>query len=299
MKNNFEHILLSVLLGTSILLGLSFWLNIGFGFNLFYIEHWHKLAELQASHTPINHGFYISFIIAIFIFLIGIFAIYRSRKNIIKHTEKPTIKPDIKNPKPENKDITQAPVSNTHIPNTPILNAPIPPRPPRLKLPSNMAQIVEQKQQTAQIFTPAQQIRPEQNPYISLISKIFSDNGYLVKSNPKISGFTPDLFAIGPNEILWIGATDVKTEDMQRAVEKLHSVFTETLEDIQINIHPFILDTMNQHQQNDTILIFKSVDELSDFIAQNPTEPMSENEQENFDSYSEYIDTVIQYIKNI
>ena len=69
MRNKIERILLSILLGTSILLGLSFWLNMKFGFNLFLNEHWHKLSELQATHTPINPWFYVSIEIAIFLFL--------------------------------------------------------------------------------------------------------------------------------------------------------------------------------------------------------------------------------------
>lgn len=294
MRNKFEHILLSLLLGASILLGLSFWLNTNYGFNLFYREHWNELSNLQASGTPINDSFYLSFIIAVLIFIIGVYIVYRptnnkkidnvktniiQNDNVLTHTTD-TIKPEQKNDSP------------VPVPNTPIA------RPPRLNLPTNMAQIVAQRQQTKQ----EQQIihqTPQQNPYNSVISQIFSDNGYVVKTNPKISGFVPNLFAIGPNEVLWIGGVDVKTEDLQHAIEKLQSVFTETLEDIQINIAPFILDTMNQIQSNDSILIFKTIDDLKTFITENPAETISDEERDNFDSYSEYIDTVIQYIKNM
>lgn len=294
MRNKFEYLLLSLLLGTSILLGLSFWLNTNYGFNLFYHEHWNELSNLQVSGTPINNGFYVSFIIAVLIFVIGVYIVYHPTNN--KKTNNANIditrKDDVSTHTTNITKTEQKNDSPVPIPNTPIA------RPPRLNLPTNMAQIVVQQQQTKQEQQTIPQ-KTQQNPYNSAISQIFSDNGYVVKTNPKISGFVPNLFAIGPNEVLWIGGVDVKTEDMQRAIEKLQSVFTETLEDIQINIAPFILDTMNQIQSNDSILIFKTIDDLKTFITENPAETISDEERDNFDSYSEYIDTVIQYIKNM
>ena len=68
MKKQFEHFLLSVLLGTSVLLALTFWLNIKFGFNCLSATHWATLASLQASQTPINKDFYLSIGVAIFVF---------------------------------------------------------------------------------------------------------------------------------------------------------------------------------------------------------------------------------------
>lgn len=298
MKNKFEHFLLSLLLGTSTLLGLSFWLNVNYGFNLFYREHWDILAKLQATQTPINRGFYVSIIVAILIFVIGVYIIYRPR---FKQKQNPITPQDIKN-NTQPSVAPSMPVAKTETmevnPSVPVPNTLIS-RPPRLNLPSNMAQIAAQRQQDIITNKPPVQNQPEQNPYTSTISQIFSDNGYAIKPNPKISGFTPNLFAIGPNEVLWIGAIDTKPEDLIQAVEKLQSVFQETLEDIQINITAFILDTLNQYQSNDSILIFKSTDELKNFISENPADTITDEERDNFDSYSEYIDTVIQYIKNI
>ena len=301
MKNKLDHFLLALLLGISTLLGLSFWLNIRFGFNLFYQEHWVELAKLQASQTPIAPGFYISIIAAILIFMIGIYVIYMPRKKTHSSTiPQPTIDiATVNTPVAKTNDKTD---SSVLMPNITMS------RPPRLNLPTNMAQVIAQRNnqpQSQQTILPTPEINqtpqntPDQNQYNSTVAQIFSDNGYVVKPNAKISVFTPNLFAIGPNEVLWIGAIDTKIEDIQRAVEKLQSVFTETLEDIQINITPFILDTLNQHQQNDSILIFKTIDELKKFITENPAKPLTDTEQDNFDSYSEYIDTVLQYVKNM
>ena len=58
---------------------------------------------------------------------------------------------------------------------------------------------------------------------------------------------------------------------------------------------------MNKYNNvaNDNILIFKSTEELKTFINEHPAATIEGNDQENFDSYSEYIDTIIQYIKNV
>ena len=302
MQNKFESILLSILLGTSTLLGLSFWLNINYGFNLFYEKHWEELAQLQASHTPIATGFYVSVIVALLIFLIGIFVIYKTESGTKKSptTNTINIQPEQQNiPVPQQTQVNTAtePETNADAP-APMPEIPLS-RPPRLNLPKNIAQIVAQQQQIKHEVPQKQQSYSQQNPYASEITQMFSDAGYTIKQNPTISGFSPNLFAIAPDEILYIGAIDAKMDDMQRAVDKLQSVFTETLEDIQINITPFILDTMNQYQPNDSVLIFKSIDELRQFVSEHQIDEMSDVDADNFDAYSEYIDTIIQYVKNI
>lgn len=288
MKNKLEHILLSILLGLSIFLGLSFWLNTVFSFNIFCGAHWDELSKLQASQTPISMGFYASFVIAIFIFSFGIYMIYRYEIRHIKIIKNQnTIKKQIVQPIPEETkeiEITEPVISVS--------------RPPRLNLPKNMAQIAEQKHTLQN--EPAKKESVSTNPYNPIISDIFSASGYIVKQNPVISGFTPNLFAIGNNEIVWVGGVDCDIEKMISALQKLDSVFKETLEDIPINISGFILDTMNKYNSNNNaLMIFKSIDELKEFIKQNPADEITENDRESFDSYSEYIDTIIQYIKNI
>lgn len=294
MKNKLEHILLSILLGLSVLLGLSFWLNTIFNFNIFCGAHWDEFAKLQATKTPIASGFYISFFIALFIFVVGVYFIYRST---LKQILKPKTE-DTPLPKPETPAITQiekqpAPQQQQQQPMV------FSERPPRLNLPNNMAQIVAHNN-TVQQKPKQQPQQPETNPYNPIISEVFSNNGYIVKPNPKISGFVPNLFAIGNNEVVWIGGVDCDIEKMMNGIQKLDSVFKETLEDITININAFVLDTMNKYNsENNSVLVFKSIEELKEFIEQHPADQITEMDQESFDSYSEYIDTIIQYIKNI
>lgn len=293
MKNKLEHILLSILLGLSVLLGLSFWLNTVFNFNIFCKVHWDEFARLQASQTPISNGFYLSFIVAVLIFVFGVYFIYRpimihrirKQKNAVVIVPQQKISEEpIKETKEQEEELTIT---------QPVISAS---RPPRLNLPNNMAQIAAQKHTEPE---QPKTLAPSENPYTPIISEIFSNNGYIVKPNPTISGFVPNLFAIGNNEIIWVGGVDCDADKMTKALEKLNSVFKETLEDIPIHINAFILDTMGKYSNKDNIHIFKSIDELKAFIGEHPADKIGEDDRESFDSYSEYIDTIIQYIKNI
>ena len=299
MKNKFENLLLSLLLGLSVLLGLSFWLNTVFGFNLFFREHWIELSKLQAEHVPISSGFYISIGIAIFIFVFGLCFIYVPAIRRISKKETPL--KSVTNKESE-QPVTPIPEPSPEPKNETKINVIPMARPPRLNLPSNMAKVLQQRtQQTSEPVQPKQQ-NTSGNPYNPTLAQIFTDSGYIVKKNPTISGFTPNLFAIAPNEIIWIGAVDSDINKLQSAINRLQSIFQETLEDIPININAFMLDTTRTQTSSDSIFIFNSLDELKKFVSELPpvwSKEMTDAEQENFDSYSEYIDTIIQYVKTV
>lgn len=292
MKQKFDHILLSLLLGLSVLLGTSFWLNTKFGFNIFYAKHWNDLAQMQATHSPIDKTFYISIGVALFIFLVGLIMINfpHSRKKTVQKQTSP---------------LPQTPIVLEQQNTTPIPNPGIPlARPPRLNLPTNMAEIAEKQYNAKQNPDVLQQnisttASNQPNPYNSILSDIFSSNGYLVKTNPTIASLITNLFAIGHDEILWVGGVDCDINKLKDAITKLNSVFSDTLPDIQINVFSFLLDTANRYTQDDNILVFHSTDEIRQYISQIPDKNTDEEDAENFDAYSDYIDTIIQYIKNI
>lgn len=293
MRQRFEHILLSLLLGLSVLLGISFWLNTRFGFNIFYAKHWDDLAKMQATHSPIDKTFYISIGVAVFIFLVGLIIINFpvSRKKTTQKQQ--SVLPQIPIVLEQQQNTTPIPTPGIHLS-----------RPPRLNLPIDMAEIAE-KQHALQQNTPALQPSPsttisnQPSPYNSILSDIFSSNGYMVKTNPTISGFTTNLFAIGHDEILWIGGVDCDINKLKAAMTKLNGVFLDTLPDIQINMFGFLLDNANRYSQDENILIFHSTDELKQYVSEMPDKNAAPEDAENFDAYSDYIDTIIQYIKNI
>ena len=288
MRNKFEHILLSLLLGISILLGLSFWMNTSFGFNIFYKSHWEELAKLQATNAPINPWFYISIGIALAIFIIGLIVI---NIPLVKHKRINTIK--VNQPTPSVAPVVEQQLKTEKEPQKE--SNIIVSRPPRLNLPKNFEYLAKQKHES-RTETP----KDNTTLYNDALSQLFSENGYVVKPIPVISGFSPNLFAIGNNETLWIGGVDCKLEQLQKAIEKLNTVFQETLEDIKINISAFLIDTLNvNNSNNESILIVHSIDDLKKFLTEHPVELLTEEDQDNFNAYSEYIDTIIQYIKNL
>ena len=295
MRNKFEHILLSLLLGIAILLGLSFCLNIIYVFNLFNKAHWIELARLQAEQIPVSTGFYISIGIAVFMLVFGLFFLYipaikqaHKKQSIQAEQNYENIIP--KTPEQQEEQIKKETkiTEQSHVD----LNLS---QPPKLHLPVNMARILQQQHEDNQ-----QKESPIQ--YDSILAQMFSDHGYIVKPNPVISRFTPNLFAIAPNEIIWIGAVDKDIDKLQSAISKLESIFSETLEDIKININAFLIDTKNSHIVSDSVFVFNSIEELKTFVSELPPawpKDMSNADQDNFDAYSEYIDTIIQYVKNI
>ncbi|MBO7644909.1 MAG: hypothetical protein J6S57_01230 [Alphaproteobacteria bacterium] len=306
MRKIFEHLLLSVLIGLTILLGLTFWLNIKFGFNLLSNQHWQELASLQASGQPINKDFYVSIGAALLLFIFCLNIIYRP------HSKKPTKPVNEKKAISDLPMVVNQPISDSVEPEKPTMkkesglrldeqqnppqkqSIPEPNRPPKLALPKNIAQIAaaQHSQQKHDDFV-------QTDKYDDELVNIFSTNSFLVKKKPTIYGFTPNLFAIGANEIVWIGGVDCEIEKLNNAIQKLENTFKETLQDITITVNSFIIDTVNKYKSNPKVHIFHNIDELKQYISKNPGEPIKDSDREDFDAYSDYIDTVLTLLYKI
>ena len=296
MNNKLERLLLAFLLGISILLGLSFWLNTFFGFNLFLKEHWNEVSHLQAEQVPIADGFYVSIGFALFLFVFGLYLIYMpALKRIYKKTfhQEQTIAPAAPVVTQEVKEEQPATETTGGIPLS---------RPPRLNLPKNTAKLAAAKHEemiNQPVSSATKKDTQSVSPYNSILAQIFTDAGFTVKTPSVIAKFTPNLFAIGPNEVIWLGAVDADMNGLTKAITELDSIIKTSLDDVEIYINAFMIDTMGQQQPNDFVMVFKSVDELKTFVQNNPADKLTEDDQENFAAYSEYIDTILQYVKNI
>lgn len=317
MNKQIEHILLSILASLSVLLGLTFWLNIRFGFNLFSSEHWQELASIQASNTYIDKTFYISIFVAVFILIFFLYLINRPR---FVHHHKKTITPIQSTPvvstvkKTDIKEST--PTQNIQQENTPNIVAPQIPepeakpqstindmflsRPPQLNLPKNIEQIAAQQYEQ---LKNQPQYQNENKPtivrndqYDKEIAETFSNCAYLVKPNPTIAGLKTNLFAIGNKEVVWIGCVDCDINKLKSAIEQLKSTFKETLEDIPITVYSFLLDTNNLYSSDENIFVFHNLDDLKKFILDNQGLDIPESDQDDFNAYSEYIDTIINLL---
>lgn len=313
MRNRLDNILLGTLWLLAATLGTSFWLNTKFGFNIFSAPHWQYLAYLQASKTPVAASFYISLGVAIFITIFGLYFLIQPkfRKIVLpiikvkKVNEKPQSRVDIKPetpstqsdaseiitmPKPEQQPAQQIqPIPVAAPQNNPL-------RPPHLNLPTTNSYSAAPVTQPA----TATNTSSGNDADNSALREIFSQNGYIVKTNPYINRWRPNLLAIGTNEVLWIGAVGATTTQVRAAIDKLNQIFSDTLDDVYISINGFSINAPDaQTTEFQDILLFNTINDLDAYMTQHPNSQPTAEEQENFDAYSEYIDTVIGYIGNL
>lgn len=306
MKNKIDNILLGILWLIAVTLGASFWFNTIFGFNIFSLQHWEYLSYLQAAKSPIDSKFYVSLVITIFVMLFGLYTIVRPKLRKIKlpkiHTTSnnaPTKSEKKDTPIDDASTLEVLPAQTQTAPHqTPVSSISIS-RPPRLNIPTfNLT-----NHSTENSATPLSHLstaNPHTEQDYSEIKEIFSNAGYIVKQDPRINGIKTNLLAIGTNENLWIGAVGIKTTDLRGMIDKLSQIFSDTLDDIYININGFIIDAPDASTSEfQDILMFKTIEELKSYIQNVPNPAIPDDDDGNFDAYSQYIDTVINYIGKI
>lgn len=295
MKDKLDNILLSLLWLLASALGTCFWFNIRFGFNIFSSAHWRHLAYMQANQTPITPAFYISIVTSILIILIGLYILLRPQYRRITLP--------IRDKKPTQTSSQQQTVTPNNQPD-PTINMV---RPARLNV--SPAPIATTTAPTAPIQTP-QQTSPVQNtshfapPTPSndwpQLREIFETAGYTIKKAPKINSTQTALLAIGSQETLWIGAVGIDTATMQRATDTMTQIFSDTLEDIYININAFVLSAPDASAPSaPDILTFDSMETLRKYINEHKNTPPDDTDQENFEAFSSYISTVVEYLGKI
>lgn len=303
MNKQLDRILICFLWLLAATLGASFWLNTFFGFNIFSAQHWQYLAYLQAAQTPVRPAFYISLCLCIIITLVVLYLLLRPhgalrrRIRILRaratttppaQTATPDIAPATANPTQAPTDLRPAsPVAQR--PMRPALST-ISPAPIQSPAASPMPSI--QTPATPQYTIPTQTSDTD----FAEIRDIFSSAGYTVKNASNIGNFKPALLAIGTGETLWIGAVGIYPQPLINAIDSLNTMFSDVLEDIEINIKGFIVAPASP-VDNPAIQTFTDISQLRQYIDENKnTPPTDKYAQENFDAYSEFIDTVITYI---
>ena len=331
MREKLDNFLLSFLWIIVATLGACFWFNIRFGFNIFSGAHWRHLAYMQATQTPVHPIFYVSMIVAVVVLLGGLYILVKPRIRKIKfahkniqHTNTPpktTPQAAIPTPKPTPapNTITQplpavtpaatqviesapapapapAPVIEpipTPAPAPQSISTPSPSmaRPARLNVPASPSWNLPDASKT----TPAT-AQPQDWPELR---EIFDSAGYTTKETPRIGNVRIALLAIGADENLWIGAVGISTEAMKTATEKLHNIFIDTLEDIEIHIHGFVISaTDGASPTHPEILTFDTPDALRQYMSGHTNPSLTEDERENFNAFSTYISTVVEYLGN-
>lgn len=130
---------------------------------------------------------------------------------------------------------------------------------------------------------------------ISEIYNAFADNGYEICDLIRIDGKHPAVVAIGTNETLFIGTTNIDPEILKNAMKRIELCFADTLEGIKINVK--IMSVSGQRASVDNIIQFASTDSLHKYMEQRKNvRPQTKQEWETFDAYAEYIRLTIEYL---
>ena len=306
MKNRMNNILVGLLWLLLVTLAASFWFNIRYGFNIFVAQHWQYLAYMQASNRPVATSFYVSIVVVLIIGVLGLYTLLQPRRRRITMPVMDTKKPDTPIQPVVQPMVQPAPVAEQPIAqDEPVVPAPqaVTPtqsglvRPPRLNIPVATITRTPTPHVPLSSTTPRAKIDPE-TEYAD-IHEIFTSAGFVYKGSPRIKNMQSSIIAIGADEVLWLGATGVKTSDMKVAIDTMRGVFMDTLEDIEININAFIIGAPDASENSEpSILQFATVDELRTYIMAHPN-TLSDDDAENFDAYSAYIGTVVDYIGKI
>ncbi len=292
MRDKLDNFLLSTLWLVASSLAACFWFNIRFGFNIFSSQHWQHLAYMQAAQKPVAPSFYISMVITVIIIISGLYLLIRPRFRKFKLPTRQISHPTPAQP-PQQTPTTQ----KSDTPPTPVEQptpGPILSRPPRL----HIAVTPTLHSPTPQTAQPTTQSQPD-NDWPE-IREIFESAGYTIKQNPRIGGLQTTLFAIGTNETLWVGAVGVPTTALQSAIDTLNQIFSDTLDDIYIHVNGFVIAAPDATTPGaPEILTFDTPSALRQYMNEHKNPPLGEDDNGNFDAFSAYISTVIDYVGKI
>ena len=131
---------------------------------------------------------------------------------------------------------------------------------------------------------------------ISEIYDTFTDNGYEICDLIRIDGKHPAVVAMGTDETLFIGTTNIDEEILKNTMKRIELCFADTLEGLKINTR-ILCVSGRKTPTNDNIIHFTSVDSLRNYMEQHKNvRPKTKQDWETFDAYSEYIRLAIEYL---
>lgn len=131
---------------------------------------------------------------------------------------------------------------------------------------------------------------------ISDIYDAFTGAGYIIQDLVKIDGKYPAVIALGSQEQLFIGTCDIDINILLNIKKRLELCFADTLEGININIQILCVSDKDI-LPIDGITGFLSVASLKNYLMTHKNKkPKTKSEWEDFDAYSEYIGTAVNYL---
>lgn len=320
MRVRIDIILLNALWLVVFALFSSFWFDLQFGFNIFSSAHWHYLGAAQVGAAKVSSFFYASLIAFGFVLVFGLYLINRPHRRKIRLNETES---KATSPINSSLEILGTPDTQNQQPTTNAQpRAAAVPRPPRLNAAPHLM---------AAAPTPTQAPAPQKalKNTVGILDELFIDAGYSVKAPPKVSGIQLDLLAVGMDEVLYSGIVCAEPGDItaaeggnskwktsarefespawriSQAASAMRTLFSETLDnDIKITVRPFVVmdggtianrASLEKIWEAFEVQVFNSIAALREYLQKNPNRETPESEQEDFDAYSEYIDTVSDY----
>ena len=303
LHERLNFLLLGTLWILAIVLILNFWLNTAYRFNMFSGAHWAFISNIQAQNMPISNGFYIAFIIAITMAILGLYLLFRPKFRKIKlPTPQKTVVQQVQNtqqnvtqPEPAIQPVQPESQPTPQPSTTQISSNPIIARPPRLHIQMPQKTVNRPVTATSNTQPTIKKTEPVAR-YTDEIREIFETNKFMVLTPKSVNHIPLSLIAIGANETLWIGANDISHEQMSDIMLALKNIFSETLEDIEIDLNAFIINPTDTDFV-EAILDVKDIQELKSAIQNIPNEPESD-EDNSMDAFAGYIETVLTYLGN-
>lgn len=268
----------------TVALGLTFWMNTWYGFNVLSAAHWQYLSSLQAMRAHVKIDFYLSLVIGVIIAFVGLYLLVRPRFRKIP-MEKNDPLPDNPDPLPNYGDATN--------------KRPMSPSGLRSGTPQKANNRYNAQPPVININALGTAKPTAGNPLAREIVKVFKASEYTIKECAKVDNLVTPVLALGYDNTLWIGTSDVSGNDMLGAIQALVTVFDDTLGDTarDIIIHGCIINPTDDKNPNpDMISMFKTLEEFQEFMkGHNNTKPDT-FDKDLFDAMSTYIDTVCSYI---
>ena len=131
---------------------------------------------------------------------------------------------------------------------------------------------------------------------ITQIYDMFIKSNYEICDLIRIDGKHPGVVALGTDEKLFIGTTDIDNDTLTKTLKRIELCFADTLEGINIDIRILCIDGTNRHD-HERIIHFASVDAMNKYMSMNKNiRPKTKTDIENFEAYTEYVTAAMEYL---
>lgn len=132
---------------------------------------------------------------------------------------------------------------------------------------------------------------------ISKIYYMFTGAGYYISDLIRLDGKYPAIVAIGTNEKLFVATLVDDYEILKNVLKRFELCFADTLEGLHISTKVLCVTKREFKHNDENIIRFDNIDSLKKYLTSHANvRPSTQQEQENFDAYAEYISVALEYL---